>query len=41
MMMAGATLVGIGTGVYYRGVEIFKKWSKKCMYGARKTALKN
>lgn len=25
MMMAGATLVGIGTGVYYRGVEIFKK----------------
>ncbi len=25
MMMAGATLVGIGTGVHYRGVEIFKK----------------
>jgi dihydroorotate dehydrogenase (NAD+) catalytic subunit len=25
MMMAGATLVGIGSGVYYRGVEIFKK----------------
>lgn len=25
MMMAGATLVGIGTGVYYRGSEIFKK----------------
>jgi dihydroorotate dehydrogenase (NAD+) catalytic subunit len=25
MMMAGATLVGIGTGVYYRGVGIFKK----------------
>lgn len=25
MMMAGASLVGIGTGVYYRGVEIFKK----------------
>lgn len=25
MMMAGATLVGIGTGVYYRGVEIFGK----------------
>ena len=23
MMMAGATLVGIGTGVYYRGVEVF------------------
>jgi len=36
MMMAGATLVGIGTGVYYRGVEIFgevvkemKEWCKK------------
>lgn len=25
MMMAGATLVGIGTGIYYRGVGIFKK----------------
>lgn len=36
MMMVGATLVGIGTGVYYRGVGIFKKitdeieaWCKK------------
>ena len=25
MMIAGATLVGVGTGVYYRGPEIFKK----------------
>lgn len=25
MMMAGATLVGVGTGVYYRGIEIFAK----------------
>lgn len=25
MMMAGATLVGIGTGIYYRGAGIFKK----------------
>lgn len=24
MMIAGATLVGVGTGVYYRGVEVFK-----------------
>ena len=24
-LMAGATLVGVGTGVYYRGVEVFKK----------------
>ena len=36
MIMAGATAVGIGTGVYYRGVGIFKKvcdemetWMKK------------
>lgn len=25
MMMVGATLVGVGTGVYYRGIGIFKK----------------
>lgn len=25
MMMVGATLVGVGTGIYYRGVGIFKK----------------
>ncbi|MBI2639207.1 dihydroorotate dehydrogenase [Candidatus Peregrinibacteria bacterium] len=25
LMMAGATLVGIGTGIYYRGIGIFKK----------------
>ncbi len=36
MIMAGATCVGIGTGVYYRGISIFKKvcdemvsWMKK------------
>jgi len=36
MIMAGATAVGIGTGVYYRGIGIFKKvcnemttWMKK------------
>lgn len=23
--MAGASAVGIGTGVYYRGIEVFKK----------------
>ncbi|MCP3682713.1 MAG: dihydroorotate dehydrogenase [bacterium] len=27
MMMAGASAVGIGTGVYYRGVDVFKKVS--------------
>jgi dihydroorotate dehydrogenase (NAD+) catalytic subunit len=25
MMMAGATAIGIGTGIYYRGWNIFKK----------------
>jgi dihydroorotate dehydrogenase (NAD+) catalytic subunit len=25
MMMAGATAVGVGTGVYYRGLDVFKK----------------
>lgn len=43
IMMAGATLVGIGTGVYYRGAGIFKKvcdemkqWGKE--NGAKKVA---
>jgi len=25
MIMAGASVVGIGTGVYYRGVDVFRK----------------
>ena len=36
MIMAGATAVGIGTGIYYRGIDVFKKicnemedWMKK------------
>jgi len=36
MVMAGATCVGIGTGIYYRGISVFKKvcdeiteWMKK------------
>ena len=36
MIMAGAFAVGIGTGVYYRGIDVFKKvcdemkeWMKK------------
>ncbi|MBW2992486.1 dihydroorotate dehydrogenase [Candidatus Woesearchaeota archaeon] len=29
MMMAGASAVGIGTGVYYRGIDIFKKVSEE------------
>jgi len=29
MMMAGATLVGIGAGVYYRGADVFRKVTKE------------
>ncbi|MBS3122447.1 dihydroorotate dehydrogenase [Candidatus Woesearchaeota archaeon] len=29
MLMAGASLVGVGTGVYYRGPEIFNKIAKE------------
>lgn len=29
MMMAGASAVGIGTGVYYRGIDIFRKVSEE------------
>ncbi len=25
MIMAGATAVEIGTGIYYRGIDVFKK----------------
>ncbi len=41
MIMAGATAVGIGTGVYYRGIGVFKKvcdemiaWMKKNKVGS-------
>ncbi|MFH1055835.1 MAG: dihydroorotate dehydrogenase [Candidatus Altiarchaeota archaeon] len=29
MMMAGATAVGVGTGVYYRGMDVFRMISKE------------
>ena len=41
MMMAGATLVGIGTGVYYRGVEIFKKVVEEMQVWCKKNGVKN
>ncbi len=41
MMMAGARLVGIGTGVYYRGVEIFSSITKEMEEWCKKEAVKN
>ncbi|MDR4509532.1 MAG: dihydroorotate dehydrogenase [Candidatus Brocadiaceae bacterium] len=29
MMMAGASVIGIGTGVYYRGIDVFRKVSEE------------
>ena len=29
MMMAGASVVGIGTAVYYRGIDVFRKVSEE------------
>ncbi|MBI4995148.1 dihydroorotate dehydrogenase [Candidatus Peregrinibacteria bacterium] len=40
MMMAGATLVGIGTGVYFRGVEIFKKVTDEMQKWCRANGIK-
>lgn len=40
MMMAGATLVGIGSGVYYRGVEIFKKAAEEMQVWCEKVGVK-
>jgi dihydroorotate dehydrogenase (NAD+) catalytic subunit len=31
MMMAGASAVGVGTGVYYRGLDVFKKISDEIL----------
>ncbi|MCK4883908.1 MAG: dihydroorotate dehydrogenase, partial [Candidatus Diapherotrites archaeon] len=31
MILAGATAVGIGTGVHYRGIEVFKKVSDEIL----------
>lgn len=40
MMMAGATLIGIGTGVYYRGVEIFKKVAEEMQAWCKENGVK-
>lgn len=31
MLLAGATLVGIGSGVYYRGIEVYNKVNKEIL----------
>ncbi|MBI3035701.1 dihydroorotate dehydrogenase [Candidatus Woesearchaeota archaeon] len=41
MVMAGATAVGIGTGVYYRGIDIFKKVCDEIMQWMKKNKVKN
>jgi len=41
MIMAGATAVGIGTGVYYRGIGIFKKVCDEMQQWMKKNKVKN
>lgn len=41
MMMAGATLVGIGTAVYYRGADVFRKVSKEMSDWCDKNGISN
>ena len=41
MVMAGATAVGIGTGIYYRGIGIFKKVCDEMEKWMRKNKIKS
>jgi len=41
MIMAGATGVGIGTGVYYRGLDVFKKVCNEMKQWMKKSKVKN
>jgi len=41
MLMAGATAVGIGTGVYYRGIDVFKKICSEMEQWMRKNKVKS
>ena len=41
MIMAGATAVGIGTGVYYRGISVFKKVCDEMEKWMKKNKIKN
>lgn len=40
MMMAGATLIGVGTGIYYRGISIFKKITDEIQEWCRANKIK-
>ena len=41
MVMAGATGIGIGTGVYYRGIDVFKKVCDEMEDWMKKNKIKN
>ena len=41
IIMAGATCVGIGTGIYYRGIDVFKKVSGEIEKWMKKNKVKN
>ena len=41
MIMAGATAVGIGTGIYYRGIDVFKKVCDEMEDWMKKNKIKN
>ncbi len=41
MIMAGATAIGIGTGIYYRGIGIFKKVCDEMQSWMKKNKIKN
>ena len=41
MIMAGATAVGIGTGIYYRGIGIFRKVCDEMAAWMKKNKIKN
>ena len=41
MIMAGATAVGIGTGIYYRGINVFKKVCDEMKAWMKKNKVKN
>jgi len=41
MIMAGATAVGIGTGIFYRGINIFKKVCNEMEQWMKKNKIKN
>ena len=41
MVMAGATAVGIGTAIYYRGLDVFKKVCDEMEAWMKKNRIKN